>query len=101
MHPGYLVEDPEDYQAELRTVEISEDKVDLWLIAGADRFGRHDPDLCRALLALSRHVDACRCLLVMESILATPSLIDRLCEVLSPSEARSTLPTLPKKMSSL
>ncbi len=78
VHPGYLVEDPEDFQAELRTVEISEDKLDLWLVAGADRFGRRDPDLCRALLALSHHNDSRHCLLVVESILATPSLIDRL-----------------------
>ena len=51
VHPGYLVEDPENFQAELRTTELIEDQLDLWLIAGAERFGRRDPDLCRALLA--------------------------------------------------
>src|ERR1700723_2982236 len=40
VHPGYLVEDPEDFQAELRTVELMEDQLDLWLVAGAGRFGR-------------------------------------------------------------
>ena len=78
VHPGYLVEDPEDFQAELRTAEILEDKLDLWLIAGAERFGRHDPELCRSLLALAHHADSRRCLLLLESILKTPALVERL-----------------------
>lgn len=89
VHPGYLVEDPEDFQSELRTVEIGEDKLDLWLVAGAESFGRRDPDLCRALLALANHADSRRCLLLMESILKTPKLVDRLGAVLSPSAASS------------
>jgi transcriptional regulator with XRE-family HTH domain len=88
VHPGYLVEDPEDYQAELRTPELaqreSEDKLDLWLIAGAERFGRNDAKLCRALLALAQHDDSRRCLLLLESILKTPALVDRLTQVLRP-----------------
>jgi transcriptional regulator with XRE-family HTH domain len=90
VHPGYLVEDPEDYQAEFRTPELaqqeSEDKLDLWLIAGAERFGRADPKLCRALLTLAQHEDSRRCLLLMRSILETPALIDRLYQVLNPTE---------------
>ena len=84
VHPGYLVEDPEDYQAELRTLEINEDKLDLWLIAGAERFGRRDGDLCRALLAVAHHQDSRRCLLLLESILKTPTLVDRLDAALHP-----------------
>ena len=84
VHPGYLVEDPEDYQAELRTLEINEDKLDLWLIAGAERFGRRDGDLCRALLAVAHHEDSRRCLLLLESILKTPALVDRLDAALNP-----------------
>jgi len=87
VHPGYLVEDPEDYQAELRTLEINEDKLDLWLIAGAERFGRKDGDLCRALLALAHHADSRRCLLLLESILKTPALVDRLDTALNPRPA--------------
>ena len=64
VHPGYLVEDPEDYQVEFRTAELaqrqSEDKLDLWLIAGAERFGKADPKLCRALLTLAQHEDSRR-----------------------------------------
>jgi transcriptional regulator with XRE-family HTH domain len=87
VHPGYLVEDPEDFQAELRTVEIGEGKLDLWLIAGAERFGRRDPDLCRALLALANHADSRKCLLLMESILKTPALVERLDSALNPEAA--------------
>ncbi len=88
VHPGYLVDDPEGYHAELisdlRTVE---DKLDLWLVAGAERF-RRDPDLCQALLTLAHHDDSRRCLLLLEAVLKTPSLVDRLLQVLRP-EARA------------
>ena len=86
VHPGYLVDDPENFQAELRTVEILEDQLDLWLVAGAERFGRRDPDLCRSLLALAHHADSRRCLLLLESILKTPALVDRLSTVLIPTQ---------------
>ena len=78
VQPGYLVDDPADFQSELRTLELSEDKLDVWLIAGADRFGRNDPALCRALIALAEHADSRACLLLLESILKTPALVDRL-----------------------
>jgi transcriptional regulator with XRE-family HTH domain len=87
VHPGYLVEDPENFQAELRTIEIMEDHLDLWLVAGAERFGRRDPDLCRALLALAHHADSRRCLLLLEAILRTPALVDRLAAALTHSES--------------
>src|SRR5579859_3906758 len=50
VHPGYLVDDPEGYQTELVSdLGAVEDKLDLWLINGAERF-RNDPDLAQALL---------------------------------------------------
>jgi transcriptional regulator with XRE-family HTH domain len=85
VHPGYLVEDPADYQAELRTLEVMEDQLDLWLVAGAERFGRRDPELCRALLALANYQDSRRALLLLELILKTPALVERLSAVLNPS----------------
>jgi transcriptional regulator with XRE-family HTH domain len=89
VHPGYLVDDPEGYHAELMSdVRTVEDKLDLWLIAGAERF-RRDPELCHALLALSRHEDSRRCLLLLESVLETPALVDRLMQVLRPAVAAS------------
>jgi len=97
VHPGYLVEDPEDFQAEFRTAELVEslveDKVDLWLIAGAERFGQTDPKLCRALLAVAQHNDSRKCLLLLRSILETPGLVDQLIQVLSPAAAPAVAPT--------
>ena len=60
VHPGYLVDDPEGYQTELISdVGALEDKLDLWLISGAERFGR-DPDLHEALLTVARmRIRAC------------------------------------------
>jgi transcriptional regulator with XRE-family HTH domain len=91
VHPGYLVDDPEGYHAELLSeLRTAEDKLDLWLVAGAERF-RRDPDLCQALLALAHHEDSRRCLLLLEAVLKTPSLADRLLEVLKPEAlTRST-----------
>jgi hypothetical protein len=63
-----------------------EDQLDLWLVAGAERFGRRDPDLCRALLALAHRNDSRNCLLLLESILKAPGLVDRLSEILRPGE---------------
>src|SRR5580693_9369586 len=38
VHPGYLVDDPEGYSSELQSeLRYTEDKLDLWLIAGAER----------------------------------------------------------------
>jgi len=87
VHPGYLVDDPEGYHAELMSdLRTLEDKLDLWLIAGAERF-RRDAELCQALLTLSRHSDSRRCLLLLESVLETPELVDRLFEVLRPGSS--------------
>lgn len=89
VHPGYLVDDPEGYHAELlsdlRAQATLDEKFDLWLIGGAERF-RRDPELRRALLAVARHENSRRCLLLLESILDTPSLSERLLEVLRPEE---------------
>jgi transcriptional regulator with XRE-family HTH domain len=91
VHPGYLVDDPEGYHAELLSEarmhsRTDEDKLDLWLISGAERF-RRDPELRRALLAAAQHNDTRRCLLLLAAILETPSLADRLLEVLRPELA--------------
>jgi transcriptional regulator with XRE-family HTH domain len=84
VHPGYLVDDPEGYspelQSELRNVE---DKLDLWLVSGAERF-RRDPELKQALLTLARHDRSRECLMLLEAILETPGLMPRLAEVLRP-----------------
>lgn len=87
VHPGYLVDDPEGYHTELLSdLRASEDKLDLWLINGAEQF-RRDPEVSEALLALARHEDSRRCLLLMGAILDTPNLAERLLQVLRPEKA--------------
>jgi transcriptional regulator with XRE-family HTH domain len=84
VHPGYLVTDPEGFHTELISdIRTIEDNLDLWLIEGAERF-RGDPRVSSALLALARHEDSRKCLILLEGILDTPGLIDRLMSVLRP-----------------
>ena len=84
VHPGYLVDDPEGYHTELTShLPANEDRLDLWLIDGAERF-RRDPDVSQALLRLARRDDTRRCLVLMSAILETPGLVERLLEVLAP-----------------
>jgi transcriptional regulator with XRE-family HTH domain len=83
VHPGYLVDDPEGYHVELQSdARMLEDKLDLWLVSGAERF-RRDPELRQALLAVARHDESRRCLLMLRAVIDTPGLVDRLLDVLS------------------
>jgi transcriptional regulator with XRE-family HTH domain len=85
VHPGYLVDDPEGYHPELQSeVRGMENKLDLWLVAGAERF-RQDAVLKHALLTLARHEQSRECVLLLEAILETPGLMPRLIEVLRPA----------------
>jgi transcriptional regulator with XRE-family HTH domain len=85
VHPGYLVDDPEGYHAELMSeARVLDDKLDLWLVSGAERFTR-DAELRRALLTVAKHPDSRQCFLLLESLIETPGLIERLVEVLRPS----------------
>lgn len=89
VHPGYLVDDPEGFHTELVSdVTGLEDKLDLWLIQGAERF-RNDPAVSRALLNLAKHEDSRRCLVLLDAILETPQLVERLLNVLRPQGERS------------
>ncbi|MBZ5524165.1 MAG: helix-turn-helix domain-containing protein [Acidobacteriia bacterium] len=93
VHPGYLVDDPEGFHTELLSdVGALEDKLDLWLIQGAERF-RSDPQVSRALLNVAKHEDSRRCLTLLDAILETPQLVERLLHVLRPSGER-TVPEL-------
>ena len=82
VHPGYLVDDPEGFQNELISdLGPIEDKLDLWLVAGAERFGR-DPDLHCALLTIAKHADSRGCIKLLGTILENPGMAERLMEVL-------------------
>jgi transcriptional regulator with XRE-family HTH domain len=86
VHPGYLVDDPEGYSIELISdLGALEDKLDLWLISGAERFS-NDLEVREALLALAKHPNSRRCLMLLRLILENPGLLDRLFEVLKPKE---------------
>src|SRR5215472_10293849 len=81
VHPGYLVDDPEGFHTELISdLRGLEDQLDLWLIDGSERF-RRDLDLSQALLNLARHDDSRQCLLLLDAIIDTPGLIERLSQV--------------------
>jgi transcriptional regulator with XRE-family HTH domain len=94
VHPGYLVDDPEGFQNELISdVGALEDKLDLWLVSGAERF-RREPELHCALLHIAKHADSRMCLVLLSTILDNPGLAERLMEVLntpaaSPKRRRS------------
>lgn len=84
VHPGYLVDDPEGYSPELLSeLKNFENKLDLWLISGAERF-RRDPELQQALITIAQHEHTRECLLLLQAILETPGLAPRLFEVLQP-----------------
>jgi hypothetical protein len=89
VHPGHLVDDPEGFQTELITdLTEREDKLDLWLIQGAERF-RRDPQLAGSLLKLARQDDTRHCFLLMARILEMPELAKRLSEALPPAGGSS------------
>lgn len=99
VHPGYLVDDPEGYQTELISdLPVQEDKLDLWLIGGAERF-RRDPEVAQALITAARHENTRSCLLLLGAILETPGLAERLAQVLNPapSQPAEAPPEKPRK----
>jgi transcriptional regulator with XRE-family HTH domain len=93
VHPGYLVDDPEGFQNELVSgLGAIEDKLDLWLVSGAERFLR-DAELHHALLTVARHSDSRMCLVLLGTILENPGLAERLIEVLrAPAPAAKPKP---------
>lgn len=89
VHPGYLVDDPEGFNTELVSdLGALEDKLDLWLIDGAERF-QNDPGMSQALLHVARHDDSRQCLMLLDAILDNPGLAERLLQVLKPNGRRS------------
>lgn len=85
VHPGYLVDDPEGYATELISdLGGLEDTLDLWLVSGAERF-RNDPAVRGALIALAKHPDSRRCLVLLQLILENPGLSERLFDALQPT----------------
>jgi transcriptional regulator with XRE-family HTH domain len=87
VHPGYLVTDPEGFQTELMSsVRADEDNLDEWLISGADRFAG-DPEVSSALLALARHQDTRRCIVLLGVLAQLPDVVEQLAEAVRPRAA--------------
>ena len=89
IHPGFLVDDPEGFHTELTSeIRVREDVLDLWLIGGAERF-QSDPLISRALLKVAQHKESRRCLILLEAILDTPGLGEKLFSLLVPHSDRT------------
>ena len=89
VHPGFLVDDPEGYHAELTSdLRTTEGQLDVWLLQGSERFAS-DAEVSNVLIKAAREKDTRRCFLLLGAILDTPGLADRLLEALRPELAGS------------
>jgi transcriptional regulator with XRE-family HTH domain len=87
VHPGFLVDDPDGYHAELTSdLRTTEGQLDVWMLQGSERFAS-DPEVSKVLIKAAREKDTRRCLLLLGAILDTPGLADRLLEALRPDVA--------------
>jgi transcriptional regulator with XRE-family HTH domain len=87
VHPGYLVDDLEDMpQLATRPRRDLDDRLDLWLIEGAEEFAE-EPRLSEALLQIAKHENSRDCLVLFGSIVENRQLVDRLIEALAPPPA--------------
>ena len=87
VHPGFLVDDPEGYHAELTSdLRTTEGQLDVWLLQGSEKFA-NDPEVSDVLIKAAREKDTRRSFLLMGAILDTPGLADRLLEALRPELA--------------
>jgi transcriptional regulator with XRE-family HTH domain len=87
VHPGFLVDDPEGYHAELTSdLRTTEGQLDVWLLQGSERFA-NDPAVSEALIKAAREKDTRRAILLLGEILNTPQLAERLFEALRPANA--------------
>jgi len=87
VHPGFLVDDPDGYHAELTSdLRTTEGQLDVWLLQGSEKFG-NDPEVSNVLIKAAREKDTRRSFLLMGAILDTPGLADRLLEALRPELA--------------
>ena len=87
VHPGFLVDDPDGYHAELTSdLRTTEGQLDVWLLQGSEKFAS-DPEVSNVLIKAAREKDTRRSFLLLGAILDTPGLADRLLEALRPEVA--------------
>lgn len=85
VYPGFLVDDPEGYTADLQSeLRVVDAKIDSWLYAGAEQFAS-DPELHRAFQTVAAYEDSRRAMLLLAEIIQMPGLAERLTEVLQPN----------------
>jgi transcriptional regulator with XRE-family HTH domain len=77
VHPGYLVDDPDDIHLPIKPRRSVDQRVDAWLIEASQEF-REDVELSRALLAIAKHDQSRECLVLLGSIVENRALIERL-----------------------
>jgi hypothetical protein len=84
VHPGHLVDDLADGpQLHMRPRRELDDKLDVWLIEGAQEFA-DDRRLGAALLQIAKHENSRDCLVLLGSIVENRQLIDRLVQGFAP-----------------
>ncbi len=87
IHPGFLVDDPDGYHAELTSdLRTTEGQLDVWLLQGSEKFA-NDLEVSNVLIKAAREKDTRRCFLLLGAILDTPGLADRLLDALRPDLA--------------
>ncbi len=77
VHPGYLVDDPDDVLLPIKPRRAVDAKVDAWLSEASQGF-REDIELSRALLAIAKHDQSRECLVLLGAIVENRALIERL-----------------------
>ena len=79
VHPGYLVDDIEGLPLHIgrRLRTTADDRFDAWLIEGAEEW-TEDARLRNALLAIAKHPDSRKCILLLGSFVENRDLIDHL-----------------------
>ena len=78
IHPGYLVDDPEEFQHGVGApLPTTADSLGAWLHAGAARFA-DDSDVAQTLERLATCPDRRNALRLFRGLLTTPGLIERL-----------------------
>jgi len=74
VHPGFLVDDPRGFDANLESdLGTSEGKLDVWLVHLAERF-ESDPQVSDALVRIAGQKDTRGAVMLLGSILATPGM---------------------------
>jgi len=83
VHPGFLVDDPPGFDANLESdLRTSEGKLDVWLVHLAERF-ENDAPVSEALVRIAGQKDTRSAVILLGSILAAPDMEARVRRLLT------------------